>query len=266
LDDTVVLRSWPGEARECVEIARGIRAEAACGVAFDRMAIFLPAQHDYTSHLEEALRRAAVPAFFASGTTRPDAAGRGLLALLACVAEGLSARRFAEYLSLAQVPADDVKRERAAAPERVWAPPDHDLVRPAIADAVPTPPPCVVDDPLPADPDRAAVVAGTLRAPWRWERLLVDAAVIGRAERWTTRLDGLREELRLRRRALADEDEARIARAEQELADLEHLRAFALPLIDRLAALPSRARWDEWLERLRELAGEALRNPEHVLG
>ncbi len=43
----------------------------------------------------------------------------------------------------------------------------------------------------PADDD-AAVVAGTLRAPWRWERLLVDAAVIGSdAARWARRLDGL---------------------------------------------------------------------------
>ncbi len=265
LDDTVVLRSWPGEARECVEIARAIRAEAARGVAFDRMAIFLPAQHDYTSHLEEALRRADVPAFFASGTTRPDAAGRALLALLACAAEGLSARRFAEYLSLAQVPTDDVQRDRAADPARVWAPPEHDLVRPAIADAAPVPPDGAADDPLPANPDRTAVVAGTLRAPWRWERLLVDAAVIGQKERWTARLDGLREELRVRRRALADEDDARVARLEQELADLEHLRTFALPLVGRLADLPERARWGEWLERLRELAGVALRHPEHVL-
>src|SRR5439155_22818499 len=136
LDERVTLRSWPGEARECVEIARGIRAEAARGVAFDRMAICLPAQHDYTSHPEEALRRAEVPAFFARGTTRPDPGGRALLALLACKAEGLSARRFAEYLSLAQVPSVDVD---VATPEAPWAPPEHDLVPPAIADALPAP-------------------------------------------------------------------------------------------------------------------------------
>ena len=36
------------------------------------------------------------------------------------------------------------------------------------------------------DPE-APVVRGTLRAPWRWERLLVDAAVIGGKLRWERR-------------------------------------------------------------------------------
>jgi RecB family exonuclease len=266
LDTSVVLRSWPGEARECVEIARGILAEAARGVAFDRMAIFLPAQHDYTSHLEEALRRAEIPAFFASGTTRPDAGGRALLALLACAAEGLSARRFAEYLSLAQVPQPDVQRARAAMPERVWAPPEHDLVPPGVADAIPAlASESAVEDPLPVDPEREGVVAGAVRAPWRWEQLLVDAAVIGQKERWERRLSGLEAELRLRRRALGDEDDARAARADRTLADIGHVRAFALPLIERLATLPVRARWGEWLEHIRALAAAALRDPDHVL-
>ena len=44
------------------------------------------------------------PAWFARGTSRPDPAGRAFLALLDCAVEGLSARRFAEYLSLGQVP------------------------------------------------------------------------------------------------------------------------------------------------------------------
>ena len=266
LDGSVTLRSWPGEARECVEIARGIQAEATRGVAFDRMAIFLPAQHDYTSHLEEALRRAEIPAFFAAGTTRPDAGGRALLALLACAAEGLSARRFAEYLSLAQVPQPDVQRQRAAVSDRVWAPPEHDLVPPVVADALPTPSPqSTLEDPLPVDPEREVVLDGAVRAPWRWEQLLVDAAVIGRKERWDRRLAGLEEELRLRRRALGDEDETRAARVDRTLADIAHLRAFALPLIERLAALPSRAHWGEWLEHVRTLAAVALRDPDHVL-
>ncbi len=266
LDDRVVLRSWPGEARECVEIARGIQAEATRGVPFDRMAIFLPAQHDYTSHLEEALRRAEIPAFFARGTTRPDAGGRALLALLACAAEGFSARRFAEYLSLAQVPQPEAQRERAAAPDRVWAPPEHDLVPPAIADAGSAAVvEAAIDDPLPVDPEREGIVAGAVRTPWRWEQLLVDAAVIGQKERWGRRLAGLEEELRLRRRALGDEEEARAARTDRALADVGHLRGFALPLIERLAASPAHARWGEWLEHLRALAAAALRDPDHVL-
>ncbi len=260
LDERVTLRSWPGEARECVEIARGIRAEAARGVAFDRMAIFLPAQHDYTSHLEEALRRAEVPAFFARGTTRPDPGGRALLALLACKAEGLSARRFAEYLSLAQVPSLD-----ADAPDTVWAPPEHDLVPPVIADALPAAAESAVHDPLPLDPAHERVVAGAVRAPWRWEQLLVEGAVIGGADRWERRLAGLEGELRVRRASVGDEDEARATRIERTLADLAHLRAFAMPLVARLTALPERARWGDWLEHLRTLAAAALRDPDHVL-
>src|SRR5436305_147179 len=240
LDETVTLRSWPGEAREAVEIARAVQAAAARGVPFDRMAVLLRSPTDYREHLEEAFRRAAIPAFFARGTRRPDPGGRALLALLACAAEKLSARRFAEYLSLAQVPDPD----RPADPEPRWVPPEPDLLPTAPA----TEP---LDDQLPPDPDSAAVVAGSLRAPWRWERLLVDSSVIGGQERWARLLAGLERELALRRAAIAGEDELRAAALDRQLADLAHLRDFALPLIDRLAALPAQATWGEWLGPLR---------------
>ena len=68
------------------------------------MAVFVRAPELYHTLLETALSRAGVPAYFARGTRRPDPSGRALLALLACAAEGLSARRFAEYLSFAQLP------------------------------------------------------------------------------------------------------------------------------------------------------------------
>ena len=61
----------------------------------------------YFGLLEHALRRAGVPAWFDRGTRRPHPAGRAFLALLACAAEQLSAARFAEYLSLGQVPQPD---------------------------------------------------------------------------------------------------------------------------------------------------------------
>ena len=96
--------SAPGEAREAVEIARRMLAEAARGVRFDEMAVLVRAPQQYLGLLEHALARAAIPAWFDRGTRRPDPAGRALLALLFCAEEGLSARRFAEYLSLAQVP------------------------------------------------------------------------------------------------------------------------------------------------------------------
>src|SRR5438094_527849 len=123
LDETVTLRSWPGEAREAVEIARAVQAAAARGVPFDRMAVLLRSPTDYREHLEEAFRRAAI----------------------------------------------------------------------------------------------------------------------------------------------AGEDELRAAALDRQLADLAHLRDFALPLIDRLAALPAQATWGEWLGQLRALATAALRSPDAVL-
>jgi RecB family exonuclease len=254
LDATVALASWPGEAREAVEIARGIAAEAARGVPFDRMAVLLRSPAAYRAHVEEALRRADIPAWFAHGTTRPDPAGRAVLALLACAAEGLSARRFAEYVSLAQVPGPD-------APVDAWTAPDHDLMPaspPALA--VPAPGGNGDGDGEGADP----AVDGAVRAPWRWERLLVDAAVIGGRERWSRRLAGLTEEIRMRRGELQEED-ARAATLDRVAADLAHLRTFALPLIERLASLPTGAPWEEWLRHLRELTAAAIRDPAGVL-
>src|SRR5436190_510339 len=60
--DDVVILSAPGESRECVEIARIISREAARGIPFDKIAILLRSPEQYRAHLEEALRRAAIPA------------------------------------------------------------------------------------------------------------------------------------------------------------------------------------------------------------
>lgn len=253
LDGSVSLASRAGEARECVEIARRLQAEAARGTPFDRMAIFLRAPLVYRSHLEEALRRASIPAWFVRGTTHPDPAGRAFLALLACAADALSARRFAEYLSLAQVP------EPGGAAAEAWARPTHELTPVPLA----TEPEETRLETAEPDPE-APVLEGGLRAPWRWERLLVDAAVIGGRDRWRRRLDGLAAELKLQRAELA-EDDARAAGLARAAADLEHLRSCALPIVDALAALPWQASWGEWLEHLRMLAGLALRRPSTVL-
>ena len=244
-DATVTLTSWPGEARECVEIARGVQEAAARGVPFDRIAVFLRSPTEYRPHLEEAFRRAAIPVFFARGTTRPDPAGRAFLALLACKAERLSARRFAEYVSLAQVPEPDAPREPR------FVPPANDALP---LPAAPEPP---------ADEERSDA---TTRAPWRWERLLVDASVIGGKERWARRLAGLEAELRLKLASVEDrEAETRGAALQRQLADLAYLTTFALPLVDLLDALPARASWGDWLDRLRVLATAALRAPDGVL-
>lgn len=260
LDETVTLTSWPGEARECVEIARRAQREAANGVAFDRIAVFLRSPVEYGSHLEEAFRRANIPAYFARGTSRPDAAGRALLALLACKSEGLSARRFAEYLSLAQVP----DPEKPIDSDDHWSPPQHDLL--------PTPlePETEVEteseeSPLASELESKSIVDGTVRAPWRWERLLVESAVIGSEDRWERRIAGLERELQLRRKELRDEEENRAALLDRDILDLAHLAEFALPLIKKLAALPDSATWGEWLARLSDLCSSALREPEGVI-
>ena len=117
---------------------------------------------------------------------RPDAAGRAFLALLACAEEGLSASRFAEYLSLGQMPDGDE-----------WV------------------------------------------SPAGWERLLVDASVIGGCERWERRLAGHRAELLERYTKAEDEDEREHLR--RRIDQAEALERFALP-IDRAARGPARRR------------------------
>ncbi len=263
LDDTVTVFSAAGEMQECVEVARRIQAEARAGVAFDRMAVAVPRGSRYAPYLEEALDRAGVPAYFVRGTARPEPGGRALLALLACAAENLSARRFAEYLSLGQV------REPGAAASTL----DGDLVTPAGEFATAAP----VGDSAYAGASGAAMrqtageagpeaeAAHAARAPWRWEKLLIEAAVIGSRERWARRLAGLEAEMRMQRAALDREDDGRAAALDRNLGDLEHLRDLALPLIEALAALPKSASWAKWLDALRALTLLAIRDRDEIM-
>ncbi|MGH9968608.1 MAG: PD-(D/E)XK nuclease family protein [Pyrinomonadaceae bacterium] len=262
LDSSILLRNWPGEPRECIEIVRSIQAEAAQGVPYDQMAILLNSPGEYRSHLEEAFSRAEIPAYFAQGTTAPDPAGRALLALLSCAADGLSARRFAEYLSLGQVPHPDASKNL----ESQWVGPSDELVA-ATTEAEDDLPTSTepAESTLPANPEDSAVIEGNLRAPARWERLLVDSAVIGGKDRWTRRLKGLANELLLGMEETEPEEEAKVESIKRQLLDLDALKTYALPLIERLAALPDGANWGEWLVHLRELAVNALRAPEGVL-
>jgi CRISPR/Cas system-associated exonuclease Cas4 (RecB family) len=282
----VEILSAPGESRESVEVARLVLAEAAKGTRLDRIAVLLRAPQ-YAAHLEEAFRRAHVPAYFARGTRKPDAAGRAMLALLACAADGLSARRFAEYLSLGQVPDEQADGAPPAAPppgDRV-APPDEETLGALLGETA-----TALDDrarldqeegeeatgqtlpPAVAEEDRAAAF-GTLRAPRHWERLLVDAAVIGGKERWEKRLAGLHAKLALDLEAYVKKaEEALEGAVRRDLAALESLRRFALPIVGELAALPGgpsnptgEASWGDWLDGLATLATRAIRHPERVL-
>jgi ATP-dependent helicase/nuclease subunit B len=259
LDHTVEVVSAPGEMQECVEIARRILAEADRGIPFDRIAVALHAPGRYVPYLEEALARAAIPACFARGASRPEPGGRALLALLACAAEHLSARRYAEYLSLAQVPDPDRDGPaRFVAPdlEAAGAAPPVELEAAALPGASAAAEIADGADPVP-------VVEGVLRAPWRWERLLVDASVIGSRARWERRLRGLGEELEKRRSEF--KDDVRAAAADRQILDLKHLGAVAMPQISALAALPSQAAWGEWLAHLRALTALAVRDSVPVL-
>ena len=283
--DEVIFMSAPGESRECVEIARRILREAGEGIPFDKMAILLRAPTQYRAHLEEALRRARIPVHFASGAVQPDPAGRAFLALLACLEEGLSARRFAEYLSVGESPDATARHEPppAAPSTDRWVPPDEELLpaafssqgdepggpeeelarysaEDALADAATT----AAREPPSTAGLEAPVIAGSLRVPHRWEQILVDSAVIGGRARWERRLDGWRRELELRLGEL-ETDDPRAEGVKRDLVQLASLRTFALPILDDLAALPTAAPWGDWLDRLSALATRTLRWPERVL-
>jgi CRISPR/Cas system-associated exonuclease Cas4 (RecB family) len=209
-DGSVAIFSTSGEALECVEIARAIHAAAADGVSFDQMAILLRSPERHQPLILEALRRAGIPFHCTLATRRPDPAGRSLLALLYCASEGLTASRFAEYLSLGQTPED---------------------VEPV--------------------------------TPAFWERHLVDAAVIGGADRWESRLWGFAEELH--RRYADEQDEQMRETYRRRIESVETLRRLALPVIERLAALPALALWGEWIAALTALAEFTLREPERLV-
>jgi ATP-dependent helicase/nuclease subunit B len=258
-DSSLDYFSAAGEALESVEIARRIRKLADKGVAFDRMAILLRSPERYQPLVEEALRRAVIPAYFSRGVARPDPAGRAFMALLACAGEGCSATRFAEYLSLGQVPLLDRPPDTNG-----WTlpPPEDEMLQRLYERAGAAPPPD--DEPEETGGEDAAVIGGTLQSPAAWEHLLVDAAVIGGRERWSRRLRGLEMEFRLRLADLGQKEEGRRENLLREIARLKNLERFALPLIDLLAAFPQQAAWGEWLDRLRSLAAAALRRPESV--
>ncbi|MEZ5291580.1 MAG: PD-(D/E)XK nuclease family protein [Vicinamibacterales bacterium] len=288
LDDTVQIFSAPGEGREAIEIARRVLLEADRGVPFDEMAVLLRAPQTYLGLLEHAFARAGVPAWFERGTRRPDPAGRAFLALLACADEGLSARRFAEYLSLGQVPASAT--EASAAPDRGAAgvavtTDDADRVEVTTDDAdrvavttddaagalvppedLPEDPAPLEEAPSPGERDGDAIVAGTLRAPWRWEELLVEAYVIEGLDRWQRRLPGLRHEYDRRWRELADEDRdsPRLVALERDREQLGYLEAFALPIVTVLDTWREARTWADWLRDFATLVPRVLRQPARV--
>jgi ATP-dependent helicase/nuclease subunit B len=256
-DATVDFISATDESRECVEIARAIIAAAGSGTPFDRVAVLLRNPDLYQPLLEDAFHRAGIRAFFTHGTRRPNPAGRALLALLACVAEKLSASRFSEYLSIGQVPR--LEEQLEALSGRPWVAAQGELFP-----ELPSLPIEAAESDSPEDTE-SPVISGTLRTPGRWERLIVDAAVIGGYDRWVRRLGGLENELQKQINELGADDEHVRLRLERDLAHLSTLRRFALPIVHFLDRSPGSTTWSEWLDWLEQLTMIAIRQPEAVL-
>jgi RecB family exonuclease len=298
MDSTVEFISATDENRECVEIARAIVSAARSGITFDRQAVIVRNPELYQPLLEDAFRRAGIRAHFTHGTQRPNAGGRALLALLACAGEKLSASRFSEYLSLGQVPEASQppawtppQGELFAAVGAVYAA-VKDLGAPLPSwdrrsarragwsgtnqvDSEATTPALRATPPVSGSggefsPDTDSVLDDTENArsqiaPRYWERLLVDAAVIGGYDRWFRRLQGLGKEFQKRIEELGSEDDAARLRLQHDIERLQNLQKFALPIVKFLDELPPTAIWNEWLDLLERLAAIAIRRPEPVL-
>ncbi|HUQ94279.1 MAG TPA: PD-(D/E)XK nuclease family protein [Bryobacteraceae bacterium] len=246
-DDTVDLFSAAGESLECTEIARRIHRLAGEGIHFDNIGIVLRSPERYQPLLEEALHRAGIPCYFTRGSVRPDPAGRAFLALLACTLEGFPATRFAEYLSLGQTPPVEQPMVMAAGASGWIGTEDELLSREEYI-------PDAFDQPEPA-PSPAT--------PAAWEKLIVDAAVVGGRERWQRRLGGLQKQFELH--MAAAEDEAHRVHTERQLQSLKNLQRLALPIIRQLDSLPKSAPWSQWLAQLSDLAQMTLQRPDSVL-
>ena len=255
--EAVELFSAPGEGRESVEIARRVLREARRGVPFDRMAIALRAPQHYAGLLEHALERAGVPAYFERGTRRPHPAGRAFLALLACALDNLSARRFAEYLSLGQVPDAPGGGSAGACPA------SSDEIFGSLADRAELD----AREGETEAPDVETPAHRAVRAPWKWERLLAESRVVASEDRWARRLNGLVQECELQRRELArtEPESPRIDHLARKIDDVRQLAAFALPIMRTLAAWPAQATWAEWLDTFETLAPRVLKQPDRVL-
>src|SRR5262249_25111801 len=117
----------------------------------------------------------------------------------------------------------------------------------------------------PEEADGRSDAGREIRAPQHWERLLIDASVVGGRDRWKRRLDGLDHEVQKQSEDVQGEDEPRLARVERQRERLQDLRNFALPIIDFLDALPKTALWGTWLDCLQQLATMSIQRPDAVL-
>lgn len=151
----------------------------------------------------------------------------------------------------------------------LWSPPADEIVEAVL------PPEERAEDVQPEEEAQAATtrgetdrdIAGTLRAPWRWEDLIVEAAVIGRLDRWQRRLKGLEHEYdrRVREAGSEDPDASRVRALMRDREQLRALRSFAEPILAEMADWPESQPWGEWLRALERLAPRVIAKPERVL-
>ncbi|MFO0685631.1 MAG: PD-(D/E)XK nuclease family protein [Sandaracinus sp.] len=242
--ETIVAAS---DAAEAAEAARRALALAREGTPLHRIAVVLRKPELGRVAIESAFQAAEIPLARRRGARRPDPSGRALLALLACAIEGLSARAFSSYLSFGAMP-------RTATGEP--PPPSANAARRALDDD---------EDDDESDEPSAEEAAEAIRVPRRWERLLVEASVIGGApDRWRVRLGGLARELARRIEEL-ERTGGESAGVRRTLDDLAALERFAMPLLDDLAALPTRATLEVHRAHIAALATRALARPTRAL-
>ena len=243
------------------------------------------ARRCYSRLLRGALRRAGIPAYFARGARRPDPPA-------ARCSRCSRARREALGAPLRRVPlARPGARPGAEArrpPQRAcWVAPR--ATRRSLPDDGDDSPrdarsPAGGSRALRADARRRRgadarsrdprrrrppVLAGTLRAPWRWERLLVDAAVIGGRDRWRGGSPGSRRAASCASTSCATTSRTRRAGAARARARRPRAppRVRAAAGRARSRALPARGALGRVARRSsRRSPPRALREPERVLG
>ena len=185
----VRLFSAPGEGREAVEIVRRILDEAEAGVPFDEMAVFLRTPQHYLGLLEHACARGRRSRLFRSRNPAPGSCGARVHRAAVVRGRrpvGQAVRRISVARPGAAVAEAAASARRAESSRRVdelFAQPDDEAVEPESPEEI------AGDQEPVSDSDDEAIVAGMLRAPWKWEELIVESAVVG----GRTREDGGRD-------------------------------------------------------------------------
>ena len=166
-------------------------------------------------------------------------------------------------MSLGQVPLTE------AGDADLWSPPAEELVEAML------PPEERAEDTQPEEEAQAATLrgetdrdlAGTLRAPWRWEDLIVEAAVIGQFDRWQRRLraSSASTDRRVREASSEDPDASRVRALKRDREQLRALRSFAEPVLAEMADWPESQLWGDWLASLERIAPRVIAKPERVL-